>query len=71
MTELLLRMRGAILYGSIALIVVGMVLVIAGVLTEGLFLPGVVLIGLSLIGFVKAAIAESIRNARTQADAQR
>lgn len=42
--------------GATTLLIAGMMLVIAGVLTTGLFLPGVVLIGLGLLGCAAAAM---------------
>jgi hypothetical protein len=50
---------------ALTLSVVGMMLVIAGVITAGMFLPGVVLIGLGLVGFAAAA-ALTLLPERTQ-----
>lgn len=41
---------------ALAFSVLGMMLVIAGVLTSGLFLPGVVLIGVGILKFAAAAV---------------
>lgn len=43
---------------SVALTVVGMMLVIGGVLVPGVFLTGAVLIGISLIGYAVAGVLE-------------
>jgi hypothetical protein len=43
-----------VLHGGIILCTIGMMLVIAGVITSGLFVPGVVLI---LIGSIACAVA--------------
>jgi hypothetical protein len=45
-----------VLHAALALTVVGMMLVVAGVLAAGFFLPGVVLIGIGLAGFAAAAV---------------
>ena len=45
-----------VLHAALALTVVGMMLVVAGVLAAGLFLPGAVLIGIGLAGFAAAAV---------------
>jgi hypothetical protein len=41
---------------ALAFSVLGMMLIIAGVLTSGLFLPGVVLIGVGILKFAAAAV---------------
>lgn len=41
---------------ALTISVVGMMLVIASVLTSGLFLPGVVLIGIGILKFAAAAV---------------
>lgn len=43
---------------SVALTVIGMMLVIGGVLVPGVFLAGAVLIGVSLIGYAVAGVLQ-------------
>jgi hypothetical protein len=50
----------AAVHGAIAVSVVGMMLVVAGVIAEGFFLPGVVLIVIGMIGFAAAAVLHAI-----------
>lgn len=47
-----------VLNAALAVAIVGMMLVIAGVLAPGLFLPGVVLLALGLLGFAVAGVLE-------------
>lgn len=47
-------------FAGIALSVIGMMLVVAGVVTSGLFLPGVVLIGLSALAFAAAGLLHAL-----------
>ncbi|MEX1183950.1 MAG: hypothetical protein WEF86_12010 [Gemmatimonadota bacterium] len=44
------------IHAALALSVIGMMLVIAGVVTAGLFLPGVVLTAAGGVGFVVAGV---------------
>jgi hypothetical protein len=45
-----------VLFAAIALTTIGMMLVVAGVITPGLFMPGVILIGIGMLAFAAAAM---------------
>lgn len=48
---------------SVALTVLGMMLIIGGVIVPGVFLAGAVLIGISMVGYAAAGILQ-VREAR-------
>lgn len=45
-----------VVYGAVALSIIGMMLVVAGVVATGFFMPGVVLIGVGIVGFAAGAL---------------
>lgn len=59
-TRLVRRLAPYTLDVALAFSVLGMMLVIAGVLTSGLFLPGVVLIGVGILKFAAAAVFAAV-----------
>jgi hypothetical protein len=48
------------LHAAIVITTLGMMLVVAGVITTGLFLPGVLLIGIGLLVFAVAAVLSAL-----------
>jgi hypothetical protein len=56
--------RGEMLVlAAVATSVLGMMLVVAGVISTGFFLPGVVLIGIGMVGFAAAAVLDAVPGA--------
>lgn len=51
---------GLVLHAALAVTVVGMMFVVAGVIATGLFLAGAVLIGLGMFGFAAAAVLDAV-----------
>jgi hypothetical protein len=58
-----------VLHAAIVITTLGMMLVVAGVVTTGLFLPGVLLIGFGLLVFAVAAVLSALAPAAAPATA--
>lgn len=51
-------------YAGVALSIVGMMLVIAGVIAAGLFLPGVVILAVGMLAFAAAGLVPALHKSR-------